>query len=695
MQSNKSKEKRKSGTDKKKRKNEIAKNRKKESKKLKNSAISEVKQDLRKEKLLKKDSLDRRQENILLLIDDWGWAFHHISMQIKNRLGHKYNFYIEIDEYPKSYYENKYRKIKIDQVLYFWYGKFNLFNLFPQSRKICTVFDYTYWNPQINYQKYIKNLQHIKEAIKQTDLILYSCPIIKNLIFHYLGANLIGKKIYPCLDGVDLSMFPYREYATNTTPNSKSSKSKLKVGWVGESDGTSGFYKGFLILKEALSNLDWCEFKIQSSHDLKPQKEMYRFYHQIDVIVCYSVAEGTPNPILEASACGRTWVSTSVGLVPLLQELATDSIKPGLVINRNTAELIRALRYLYENPDIMRKMGKMAHQIVRKHFSWETQIQQYDQVFSSNKITPKKERNKWFIVYQKNINHNQLGLKLEKFKESQFKKDKHEKNKHQKDKHQKDKHHRDIFQIDPEKYHVIPIPVNKFYADPFVIKKNGKNYIFCEEYDHQTRKGVIAYFVIDEDLHCSESKIILEKDYHLSYPFIFEDQGQLYMIPETYQNNCIEMYVCERFPDLWKFDRILIDQINAVDTTLWKDQGKYWLFTSIFNQGDHHNNLTIYWASQLTGPWIKHPYSENRNYQLRSAGRIFKYQGMIIRPSQETSKNIYGRRVIFNQILKLTETSFQEKIIGTMEPTWHPKISATHTFNFNEDLIVLDGYLKC
>ncbi|NQY09674.1 MAG: hypothetical protein HRT71_09195 [Flavobacteriales bacterium] len=74
---------------------------------------------------------------------------------------------------------------------------------------------------------------------------------------------------------------------------------------------------------------------------------------------------------------------------------------------------------------------------------------------------------------------------------------------------------------------------------------------------------------------------ILEKDYHLSYPFVFEGDGTYYVIPEGKVNNNIELYKCLQFPFKWELEKVIMDDIAAIDTTVHFENGKYWLFTSV------------------------------------------------------------------------------------------------------------------
>ena len=79
---------------------------------------------------------------------------------------------------------------------------------------------------------------------------------------------------------------------------------------------------------------------------------------------------------------------------------------------------------------------------------------------------------------------------------------------------------------------IIP-PIDRFWADPFVIEKDNKYYIFIEELMYETYKGHISLIIMNKKGNYTKPVKVLEKNYHLSYPFLIEDGGNLYMIPET------------------------------------------------------------------------------------------------------------------------------------------------------------------
>jgi len=238
--------------------------------------------------------------------------------------------------------------------------------------------------------------------------------------------------------------------------------------------------------------------------------------------------------------------------------------------------------------------------------------------------------------------------------------------------------------------------VDTFWADPFLLKKQGKVYLFFEEYVYETKRGHISCAVLDENGSIGESRVVLERPYHLSYPFIFEHRGEFYMIPETAQNRAIEVYRCTRFPDQWEFHKTLIPDVQAVDTTLFEHSTRWWVFVNIAHAGGSTwDELHLFYADDpLSNDWTPHPLnpvvSDVRS--ARPAGRNFSRDGGLIRPSQDSSMR-YGYALNFNRITKLNIYEYEEELLERIEPT-DENFLAVHTYNASDDFIVTDVLLK-
>jgi hypothetical protein len=242
-------------------------------------------------------------------------------------------------------------------------------------------------------------------------------------------------------------------------------------------------------------------------------------------------------------------------------------------------------------------------------------------------------------------------------------------------------------------YRLIPTPAGRSFMDPFVIERGGLHYVFFEDYSDRLGKAVISVVELDDDGNASAPRLALERDYHLSYPFVFSHGDELYMVPETSANGRIELYRATAFPDQWTFDRTLIPDLTAVDATILERDGRFWLFASAQRPGTRlSDELSLFYADSPFGPWIPH----RRNpivcdpRSARPAGRVFEQDGSLIRPSQDCARS-YGRAVVFNRIDFLDEDDYRETPIGRIEPAWIGGNLGTHTYNRDARYEVVDG----
>ena len=236
-------------------------------------------------------------------------------------------------------------------------------------------------------------------------------------------------------------------------------------------------------------------------------------------------------------------------------------------------------------------------------------------------------------------------------------------------------------------------PRNRFYADPFLIERNGKTYLFFEDFDFLKNRAAISYVEIGHDDQISAPRRILEKDYHLSYPFLFEQSGEVYMIPETRERRTIELYRATPFPEKWDLVRVLTSNVSAVDATLFQRHGKIWLLTNIAVPGSStHDELHLFFAGSLEEEFQPHPnnpvVSDVR--RARPAGALFFEEGKLIRPSQDCSLR-YGAALVLNEVEVLSETDYRERPFARIGPDWFSGSICTHTYNRTDRFEALDG----
>ena len=244
---------------------------------------------------------------------------------------------------------------------------------------------------------------------------------------------------------------------------------------------------------------------------------------------------------------------------------------------------------------------------------------------------------------------------------------------------------------------IIP-PKDRFWADPFVVKEDEEYYVFFEEYLYATKKGHLSFLKIDKKGNYTEPEIILNKDYHLSYPFIFKDEEKFYMIPETRGNNTIELYKCIEFPHKWELEKTLMSNLQAVDVTILKKKDRYWMFANIRenNGASTLDELFLFSSKELkSDQW--QPHSQNPIISdvrsSRPAGKIFQYNNELYRPSQNSAKR-YGYAININKIVTLNDDIYEEVIVSQIFPNWEKNVRATHTLNFDENLTVIDAQIR-
>jgi hypothetical protein len=170
----------------------------------------------------------------------------------------------------------------------------------------------------------------------------------------------------------------------------------------------------------------------------------------------------------------------------------------------------------------------------------------------------------------------------------------------------------------------------------------------------------------------------------------------MYMIPETRQERTVELYRATSFPAAWTAETVLIRDIDAVDATIQKIDGKFWMFAGVSN-GKYSNcdELNLFFTDVLTGPWTPHPcnpvLSDVR--RARPAGALFYDRGRLIRPSQDCGK-AYGYALVFSEVVTLSETQYEERLVSRLDPDSAQGILAIHTYNRTEQFEVIDKTLR-
>lgn len=243
------------------------------------------------------------------------------------------------------------------------------------------------------------------------------------------------------------------------------------------------------------------------------------------------------------------------------------------------------------------------------------------------------------------------------------------------------------------RWNVLGDPGNHFYADPFPITWRGRTFVLFEDLDHRVGKGIISAIEFGDTGPIGNVVPVLEEPWHLSYPFLIEDEGELWMIPESSLHGDVALYRCVRFPDKWERHATLLSGLELADATITQHNGLNYLFGAWRDgTGGYSDSLAIYYADHLLGPWRPHasnPVLIDRA-STRPAGNFVTLDGKLWRPVQDCADG-YGAALALAEIVELSPTTFRQIVRHSLRPgpAWPGR--KLHTLNRCGRLEVIDG----
>ncbi len=280
-------------------------------------------------------------------------------------------------------------------------------------------------------------------------------------------------------------------------------------------------------------------------------------------------------------------------------------------------------------------------------------------------------------------------------------------------------HYRDLFLTEKWNVGIIPLPVEKFvqhgthtihepdwltlsldksvyHADPFGFIKNDQYHIICEEYDYKNAKGVLTSFKVDlQTNQYLKKSIALEKEYHLAFPYLFEHENNHYCIPENSEGGNLDLYRYDIAEGKLVFEQTLIENLKAVDSSLFRHDGLWWLFFT--DKISTNERLHAWYSKNLKGPYTSHTNNPVK-VDIRSsrpAGNPFVLEGKLLRPAQDCSIRS-GRRITINEVLKLTPYEFVEAEYAILNPAANSKFrDGMHTLCVTDGAVIVDGKREC
>ena len=203
-----------------------------------------------------------------------------------------------------------------------------------------------------------------------------------------------------------------------------------------------------------------------------------------------------------------------------------------------------------------------------------------------------------------------------------------------------------------------------FVADPFIIQVDGSWHMFFEAmiWRDDARVGVISHAESRDGRDWQYRRIVLSEPFHLSYPYVFAWNSDVYMIPETRQAGAVRLYRADPFPSRWVHVADLLRAPVLLDNSVFRHDDHWWMFADT-SPGLAHDTLSLFHAKDLLGPWSPHPRNPLVAGDRRSArpgGRVVSVPGRLIRFAQDCHPD-YGRCVRAFEIDRLDEREYHEQ----------------------------------
>ncbi len=205
--------------------------------------------------------------------------------------------------------------------------------------------------------------------------------------------------------------------------------------------------------------------------------------------------------------------------------------------------------------------------------------------------------------------------------------------------------------------HIIDVE-GEYMADPFVVRHQETFLMFFEVWNTEDKRGSIGLASSDDGVSWMYERIILRESFHLSYPYVFEEAGHYFMIPETHAVGQVRLYHSPTFPFVWKLHKVLLNE-DLCDASIVKHEGMWYIFAS----PPSNDRVLLYYSGNLLGVWQEHlasPVLVGKEHG-RPAGSIIK-----IAPTSSSSTGLilfvqdcsgsYGAGVNSFQINELSAT---------------------------------------
>jgi hypothetical protein len=212
-------------------------------------------------------------------------------------------------------------------------------------------------------------------------------------------------------------------------------------------------------------------------------------------------------------------------------------------------------------------------------------------------------------------------------------------------------------------------------AHPFMLITENSHYLFFTAKNNlRGEHSGIGCAVSRDGLHWRYRRLVLREPFVLAHPQVFAWQGNYYMVPEAHEKTVVRLYRAIEFPDRWAHQQDLLTGDKFISPTLFRHGDMWWMYVS----AQENAGLRLFYAKELTGPWVEHPRSpiiSGDLHSARPAGTPFVVDGALYRLGQDCYPT-YGLRVFAYRVTQLSTTQYSEEkvdqqVVGASSQGWN------------------------
>lgn len=343
-----------------------------------------------------------RTHKVAFVIDQHGWAFDNIVRNMEPYLKGRYS----VSFYYIADYENSaelLRDIFVDNVydnVHFMWREFLFFtlshprimlNLLKLSKLTPAELAAKIAAPALTTSVYDHLFLRDEDVEERQDHFALVDGYATSSVHLQKAYNKAYEKkpVIEISDGVNFELFAPARAAQ--AAREVGGDQVVRIGWVGNSswgqgnpsmsDDPKGLHSIIVPAIERLALEGYPVALALADRNIRKRDraEMVTYYGEIDILVCASAAEGTPNPVLEAMASGVPFVSTDVGIV---REAAGTRQSAFILRQRTVLGIYQLLKTMLDNPE--ERAAIAAENLERiQDWGWKNKTTRWLRLFAS------------------------------------------------------------------------------------------------------------------------------------------------------------------------------------------------------------------------------------------------------------------------------------------------------------------------